>query len=144
MGAAASGSSVSGNFASGNAASTGSPSDSSGRGGSAPAGSAENTEPTAAAIDRFGVTPEMQRQRQIQGKAPAPLREITAHVASVHYLPRGEIVVGLDNGQTWQQAEYDGDVALNVGEVITIKAGALSAFYLKPHRGRIVRVRRLH
>jgi hypothetical protein len=96
-----------------------------------------------AAIDRFGVTPDMQRERQIQGKAPTPLKEISAHIASVHYLPRGEIVVGLDNGQTWQQAEYDGDVSLDIGEPVTIKAGALSAFYLKPHRGRIVRVRRL-
>jgi hypothetical protein len=98
-------------------------------------------DPTA--IDRFGVTPDMQRQRQVEGKAPSPLHEISAHVASIHYLPRGEIIVGLDNGQTWQQAEYDGDVSLDVGEAVTIKAGALSAFYLKPHRGRIVRVKRL-
>jgi hypothetical protein len=85
----------------------------------------------------------MQRQREVEGKAPTALREISAHVVSVHYLPRGQIVVGLDNGQTWQQAEYDGDVTMDIGEAVTIKTGALSAFYMKPHRGRIVRVKRL-
>jgi hypothetical protein len=95
------------------------------------------------AVDRFGLTPEMQHQREAAGKAPAPLQQIAAHVASVRYLPRGEIVVGLDNGQTWQQAEYDGDVTMDVGEPVTIKAGALTAYYLKPRAGRIIRVRRL-
>ncbi len=94
-------------------------------------------------MDRFGLTPEMQHQREVQGKAPTPLHEITAHVTSVHYLPRGELVVSLDNGQTWQQAEYDGDVDMSAGETVIIKAGALSAFYMKPRAGRIVRVRRI-
>jgi hypothetical protein len=85
----------------------------------------------------------MQHQREAQGKSPTPLREITAHVTSVHYLPRGELVVGLDNGQTWQQAEYDGDIDMSVGETVSIKAGALTAFYMKPQKGRIVRVRRI-
>ena len=95
------------------------------------------------AIDRFGLTPDMQHQRQEEGRAPQELTQITAHVTSVHYRPRGEIMVGLDNGQTWEQAEYDGDVSMSVGETVTIKAGALSAYYLKPHAGRIVRVRRI-
>jgi hypothetical protein len=95
------------------------------------------------AVDSFGLTPEMQRQRQVEGKAPTPLRQISAHVASVHYLPHGEIVVSLDNGQTWQQAEYDGDVTMDIGEPVTIKAGALTAYYLKPRAGKIIRVRRL-
>jgi hypothetical protein len=85
----------------------------------------------------------MRHKRQVEGKAPTPLQQISAHITSVRYLPRGEIVVGLDNGQTWQQAEYDGDVTLDVGEAVTIKAGALTAYYLKPHAGRIIRVRRL-
>jgi hypothetical protein len=97
-----------------------------------------------AAVDRFGLTPDMQHQRELEGRAPSQLAQITAKVISVHYKPRGELIVGLDNGQTWEQAEYDGDVAMNVGETVTIKSGALSAYYLKPHAGRIVRVRRLH
>ncbi len=94
-------------------------------------------------IDRFGLTPDMQHQRQEEGRAPKELSQITAHVTSVRYLPRGEIVVGLDNNQTWQQAEYDGDVSMNVGDPVTIKAGALTAYYMKPRVGRVVRVRRI-
>jgi hypothetical protein len=94
-------------------------------------------------IDRFGLTPDMQHQRQEEGRAPKELSQITAHVTSVRYLPRGEIVVSLDNNQTWQQAEYDGDVSMNVGDPVTIKAGALTAYYMKPRVGRIVRVRRI-
>jgi hypothetical protein len=94
-------------------------------------------------IDRFGLTPDMQHQRQAEGRAPKELAQVTAHVTSVRYLARGEIVVGLDNNQTWQQAEYDGDVSMNVGDPVTIKAGALGAYYMKPRVGRIVRVRRL-
>ena len=110
---------------------------------SAPARAGSNTTGEQSALDNFGLTPELQHQRQVEANAPAPLREISAHVASVRYLPRGEIVVGLDNGQTWRQAEYDGDVSMAVGEPITIKAGALSAYYMKPRAGRIIRVRRL-
>ena len=95
-------------------------------------------------IDRFGLTPDMQHQRQEEGRAPKELSQITAHVTSVRYLPRGEIVVGLDNNQTWQQAEADGDVSMNVGDPVIIKAGALGAYYMKPRAGRVVRVRRLH
>ena len=96
------------------------------------------------AVDRFGLTPELQHQRQEEGRAPKELPLITAKVTSVHYMARGELVVGLDNGQTWEQAEYDGDVSMDVGETVTIKAGALGAYYLRPHAGRIVRVRRIH
>jgi hypothetical protein len=95
-------------------------------------------------IDRFGLTPDMQHQRQEEGRAPKELSQITAHVTSVRYLPRGEIVVGLDNNQTWQQAEYDGDVSMNVGDPVTIKAGALGAYYMRPRVGRVVRMRRIH
>jgi hypothetical protein len=96
------------------------------------------------AIDRFGLTPDMQHQRQEEGRAPKELPQITAKVTSVRYKARGELVVGLDNGQTWEQAEYDGDVSMSVGETVTIKAGALTAYYMKPRVGRIVRVRRIH
>lgn len=97
-----------------------------------------------AAVDRFGLTPDMQHQRELEGRAPSQLPQIAAQVTSVHYKPRGELIVALDNGQTWEQAEYDGDVPMNVGDKVTIKAGALGAFYLKPHSGRLVRVRRVH
>jgi hypothetical protein len=96
------------------------------------------------AIDRFGLTPDLQHQRQEEGRAPKELPQIAAKVTSVRYKVRGEIVVGLDNGQTWEQAEYDGDVSMDVGDTVTIKAGALSAYYMRPRVGRIVRVRRTH
>jgi hypothetical protein len=96
------------------------------------------------AVDRFGLTPDMQRQRQEEGRAPKELPQITTKVTSVRYKTRGELVVGLDNGQTWEQAEYDGDVSMDVGETVTIKAGALGAYYMRPRVGRIVRVRRIH
>jgi hypothetical protein len=86
----------------------------------------------------------LQHQRQEEGRAPKELPLITAKVTSVHYQVRGQLVVGLDNGQTWEQAEYDGDVSMDVGESVTIKAGALGAYYLRPRVGRIVRVRRIH
>ena len=82
-------------------------------------------------------------QRQEERRAPKELPQITARVSSVHYKSRGEFVVALDNGQTWEQADHDGDVDMGVGDSVTIKSGVLSAYYMRPRAGRIVRVKRI-
>ncbi len=94
-------------------------------------------------IDRFGLNPELVHERQEERRAPKELAQITARVSSVRYKARGEFVVGLDNGQTWEQADHDGDVEMGVGDTVTIKAGILSAYYMRPRAGRIVHVKRI-
>jgi hypothetical protein len=95
-----------------------------------------------AAEDSFGLTGELRHKRQLEAKAPPDLSRLTARVAAFSYKPRGEIVLRLDNGQIWEQAEADGEVAMKAGDTVTIKAGALGSFWLNAHASPLVRVRR--
>ncbi|MDB6092143.1 MAG: hypothetical protein JWN85_4927 [Gammaproteobacteria bacterium] len=95
-----------------------------------------------AAEDSFGLTGELRHKRQLEANAPPDLSRLTARVAAFSYKPRGEIVIRLDNGQVWEQAEADGDVTVKAGDAVTIKAGALGSFWLNTHASPLVRVKR--
>jgi hypothetical protein len=70
------------------------------------------------------------------------LSSITARVVSLRELPEGRSLIGLDNGQTWEQTS-GGDLALKVGDAVKISRAALGSFLLVTH-GRGERVRRVH
>ena len=60
-----------------------------------------------------------------------PLEEIQARIAKLETQPRGEAVLTLDNGQVWQQQEYDWHLAFKVGDEVIIKRGALRSYRLQ-------------
>src|SRR4029434_3223772 len=57
--------------------------------------------------------------------------EIQARVSKIATQPRGEAVLTLDNGQVWQQQEYDWHLAFKVGDEVTIKRGVLKSYRLQ-------------
>lgn len=90
--------------------------------------------PAAAPVDDFGIEgSEIARQRkneaeQAHGKAEA--RSISAKIAEVSTRPRGELVLTLDNGQTWAQKKPEPYFPIKVGDPVTIHAGMLGSFRL--------------
>jgi hypothetical protein len=94
----------------------------------APAAAAQASAASASAnLDDFGLD-----GRKTAGQAdPKPLEEIQARIAKLETQPRGEAVLTLDNGQVWQQQEYDWHLAFKVGDEVIIKRGALRSYRLQ-------------
>lgn len=71
------------------------------------------------------------RQRyseQQQAKDEVEVDSITAVVTEVSAQPRGELVIALDNGQTWVQKRRERYFAVEPGDKVTINAGMLGSF----------------
>ena len=76
--------------------------------------------------------------------AAAPAGQpVSAHVVSVVKLPRRELRIDLDNGQTWQQLEQDDALSLSPGDSVEIKSAALGSFKLRAPSGVSTKVRRI-
>ena len=76
--------------------------------------------------------------------AAAPAGQpVSAHVVSVVKLPRRELRIDLDNGQTWQQLEQDDALSLSPGDSVEIKSAALGSFKLRAPSGISTKVRRI-
>ena len=81
--------------------------------------------------------------RQKAAQQTDKFEEITAQVSSIVTRPRGELVVTLDNGQTWSQTQASAPFALQAGDSVKIKTGAMSAYLLIAPSGRATRVTRI-
>jgi hypothetical protein len=111
--------------------------------GSPPAsGATSAAQSTAAEVDAFGMTTQIQRQ-QAGASTPPHLDKLTARITTVSQQPRGEFVVTLDNGQVWEEAETTSHLPLHTGDDITIKRGMLGAFYMSSHQVLGLRVKRV-
>ena len=98
---------------------------------------------SAAAVDSFGMTGELQRKEG--GAPPAPkLDKLTAHITGVSYKPYGQAIVTLENGQVWEEAETGMHLPLRSGDVASIERGVLGAFYMSTAHVLGVRVKRVH
>lgn len=77
--------------------------------------------------ERFGLRGELKQE-----KAPelAELPELTAKVTKVSTRPHGELIVALDNGQVWYEIQAYSGLRVKVGDVVTIKSGALGSYSL--------------
>jgi hypothetical protein len=95
------------------------------------------------APESFGMTPELARQEQGAPSAPRPPDKLQGSVVSVVYKVRGEAVIRLDNGQSWEETEVDSPLELKPGDVVTIKRGTLGSFWLSSSRAFGRRVRRV-
>lgn len=87
----------------------------------------------------FGLS---ERARRDQNER-AEVDHIVAKVASVSERPRGELLLKLDNGQTWTQTERRLGTLIKEGETVTISRGALGSFMLTSEAGVATRVRRV-
>jgi hypothetical protein len=86
------------------------------------------------------------RKKQASASGAAPTGEIEridAHVTKVTQRPTGELLLVLDNGQTWTQAERKAGIVIRAGEAVTISKGAFGSFYVSSPSRVTTRVRRL-
>jgi hypothetical protein len=80
-------------------------------------------------IDDFGLDGRKPgEQHPAEPKGPD---QIEARVTQVTTQPRGEAVLTLDNGQVWQQQEYDWHLAFESGDDVLIKRGLLKSYRLQ-------------
>jgi hypothetical protein len=96
----------------------------------------------ALAEQQFGMNPQLAR-KQGGPKAGSSLKQIHSPVKAISRKLHGEPVVTLENGQVWEAAQGEVGDVLKVGDVATIWAGAMGAYYLSVgnRSTRVTRVR---
>ena len=97
----------------------------------------------AAAGQDFGLS-----EAEKRAKAPDPDKrlfpdQIEAAVAGIGYHGTGELIVTLDNGQVWVQAEPVTGARLRVGDKIIIRKAAMGSYQLLTPGRIAMRVRRV-
>jgi hypothetical protein len=77
--------------------------------------------------------------------APAAAKpaELVALVESVSERTGGELLLKLDNGQSWVQTVRKAGTRIKAGERVTIARGAFGGYLLSSDSGATMRVRRL-
>lgn len=78
-----------------------------------------------------------------QGIKTAKVKGLTAHITSVSRNASGRLVLTLDNGQVWRQAESRSTFEAGPGDVATISPGALGSFFLATNSHNWTRVERI-
>ncbi len=99
--------------------------------------------PRADAEADFGLTEADKRALDPERAEKTQLTSIKSTVASVARRPTKELVVTLDNGQVWVQSESVTQVALKVGDVVTIRKASLGSHMLVAPNRAAMRVRRI-
>jgi hypothetical protein len=105
--------------------------------GSVPAGpvaaaAATARPPASETVDDFGLSEQTRRERE----GRTALDSISATAAQVSRSGVDRIVVTLDNGQVWMQADPNDDLRINPGDPVTIERAALGSYKLiVPKRG---------
>ncbi len=79
-------------------------------------------------LDDFGLDGRKPAGEADEPKGPD---EMQARIAKLDAQPRGEYVLTLDNGQVWQQREYDWHFAFSVGDEVIIKRGLMKSYRLQ-------------
>lgn len=101
---------------------------------------------TAVIVDpvaEFGLT-EAQKRAQDPERARQALPEsIEGTVASAGRQATGELVVTLENGQVWTQAEVLTQARVSPGDVVTIRKAALGSYVMVTANRVAMRVRRI-
>jgi hypothetical protein len=88
-----------------------------------------------AKVEQFGAAgvPILRKEAQDQAQA-GELDELKAKVAEVFKGGQGELVLVLDNGQIWRQAEVKTMPPIRAGDPVTIKRRMISGFMLTLER----------
>lgn len=85
----------------------------------------------------FGLPP------QPQPAANTPDPDLVARVDTVSQRLTGELLLKLDNGQSWVQAQRKSNVIIKAGERVSIARGSFGGYLLSSDSGATMRVRRL-
>lgn len=104
----------------------------------APAASTPAATPTAE--QRFGMNGQVE-SREPAAQAPK-IDQLTSRVAALGYKPRGELIIKLENGQVWEEADGEDPVSLKVGAEVIIGTGVMGAYWLQYGKHASVRVKR--
>jgi hypothetical protein len=100
-------------------------------------------EPEPSAEERFGMRGDVARETLDRQEAQRPrIDELQARIVEIDWLPRGEFVVTLDNGQVWTQKRKESIGPLKVGDTVTIRAGAFGSFRMTATSTRATKVQR--
>lgn len=78
-----------------------------------------------------------------QGIKTEKVKGLTAHITSVSRNASGRLVLTLDNGQVWRQAESRSTFEAGPGDVATISPGVLGSFFLATNSHNWTRVERI-
>jgi hypothetical protein len=108
----------------------------------APSRGAANTI-TVDPVAEFGLSESQKRAKDPERAKVASPDSISAKVAESRQLPTGELVVTLDNGQVWVQAEVLTKARATPGDAVTIRRAALGSFTLVTANKVAVKVRRV-
>lgn len=96
-----------------------------------------------AALDDFGLTEADKRALHPERAESSQPASISGTVASVARRPTNELVVTLESGQVWVQAESVTRVNLKPGDVVTIRKASLGSHLLVTQNRASMRVRRI-
>jgi hypothetical protein len=95
-----------------------------------------------ACFDKVATSVAAGTAREVASAPPAP-DPVTAKVAALRGLGTGELLIELDNGQSWRTIAEDSRLLLKVGDPVTISRGAFGSFRLATPGNRFARVTRV-
>jgi hypothetical protein len=80
--------------------------------------------------EKFGLRGDLKQEKVKQAPELAELESLSGKVTKVAAKPYGQLIVTLDNGQTWTEIQAYSGLRVKVGDQVTVKAGALGSYSL--------------
>ncbi|MDA0680126.1 MAG: hypothetical protein O3A13_12150 [Proteobacteria bacterium] len=68
---------------------------------------------------------------------------VLATVVEIKERPYGELLIRLDNGQVWEQKHADNRFRLRIGEIVTVRKGAVTGYRLSGDSNLSIQVQRI-
>jgi hypothetical protein len=100
--------------------------------------------PDTSPEEKFGYRGSIAREEFDRRQAEErKFEQLTAKITELGTLPRGELLLTLDNGQVWAQKAADRALRLKVGDEVTIKRASLGSFLLTTAANGSMRVTRI-
>jgi hypothetical protein len=95
------------------------------------------------AEQEFGLSEKDKLARASDAERKVSSDGIEAAVTGIAYRGTGEMLVTLDNGQVWMQAEAVTHARLRIGDTVTIRKAAMGSYQLLTPGRIAMRVRRI-
>lgn len=86
--------------------------------------------PTLTKEEKFGLRGDLKQEKVKVAPELAELESLSGKVTKVAAKPHGQLIVTLDNGQTWTEIQANSGLRVKVGDQVTVKAGALGSYSL--------------
>ena len=93
--------------------------------------------------EQFGFTEATAARNSGQATDSAGAASITASITALDRRSDGKFLVSLDNAQVWAQSEVNSQAAVEIGDTVTVRRGALGSYLLVTKAGIGTRVRRV-